>query len=94
MTTPLHRLRVLLAIWRAWRKMPSLRLGQLVVNLAGERDPFYMLDADMARAAESWPPAPTPIRTVVVPLTAGPGIDPDDVLAEALRAIRARHDTP
>jgi hypothetical protein len=35
---------VLLAVSAAWRANPDLRLGQLVVNAAGDTDPFYIED--------------------------------------------------
>jgi hypothetical protein len=36
--------RVLLAVSAAWRANPDLRLGQLLVNAAGDADPFYIED--------------------------------------------------
>jgi hypothetical protein len=39
--------RVLLAVSAAWRANPDLRLGQLVVNAAGDSDPFYVEDEEL-----------------------------------------------
>jgi hypothetical protein len=38
---------VLLALSTAWRANPDLRLGQLVVNAAGDADPFYVEDDEL-----------------------------------------------
>jgi hypothetical protein len=38
---------VLLALSTAWRANPDLRLGQLVVNAAGDADPFYLEDDEL-----------------------------------------------
>jgi hypothetical protein len=38
---------LLLAVSAAWRANPDLRLGQLVVNAAGDSDPFYVEDEEL-----------------------------------------------
>ena len=35
------------ALEKAWVKHPDLRLGQLIVNVADQRDPFYMEDGEL-----------------------------------------------
>ena len=37
---------VLGALRRAWLAHPDYRLGQLILNLASEKDPWYMEDDD------------------------------------------------
>lgn len=39
---------VLTALRFYWNRNPDLRLGQIVVNMVGNRDPFYVEDDEMA----------------------------------------------
>ena len=36
----------------AWKKLPDLRLGQLLVDSLGGKDPFYIEDEDLIRMLE------------------------------------------
>ena len=36
----------------AWMKLPDLRLGQLLVDSLGGKDPFYIDDEDLIRMLE------------------------------------------
>lgn len=36
----------------AWEKLPDLRLGQLIVDSIGGKDPFYIEDEDLIRMLE------------------------------------------
>lgn len=36
----------------AWEKLPDLRLGQLLVDSLGGKDPFYIEDEDLIRMLE------------------------------------------
>jgi len=44
---------VLAAIKHAWVLQPDLRLGQLIVNMAGG-DPFYTEDDELLKRLYSW----------------------------------------
>ena len=39
---------------RAWAMAPDLRLGQLVVNLTGTADPFYVEDDNMEKRLDDF----------------------------------------
>ena len=43
---------VLAALERYWTKHPDLRLGQIVSNVSGKYDPFYLDDTDLLTALE------------------------------------------
>ena len=43
---------VLAALERYWTKHPDLRLGQIVSNVSGKYDPFYLEDANLLTALE------------------------------------------
>jgi len=40
----------------AWDKLPSLRFGQFIKNVAGvnQQDPFYISDSDLIELAEKY----------------------------------------
>lgn len=38
----------------AWKKIPDLRLGQLLVDSLGGKDPFYIEDEDLIRMIEQF----------------------------------------
>lgn len=50
---PLRITAVLRIVEELWRKYPDLRLGQLIVGLAGG-DPFYLEDDDLLKAVKQW----------------------------------------
>jgi hypothetical protein len=41
---------VLASIHDLWVQHPDMRMGQLISNLCGSRDPFYVEDGDMVEA--------------------------------------------
>jgi hypothetical protein len=38
-----------------WLQLPMLRLGQLIDNAVGERDPFYVTDSMMEYHLDNYP---------------------------------------
>jgi uncharacterized protein YihD (DUF1040 family) len=36
--------RMLAALKKAWKENPDMRLGQLIVNVAGKNDPYFIED--------------------------------------------------
>ena len=38
----------------AWHKCPDMRFGQLMVNVFGEKDPFYIEDDEAIEMIEKW----------------------------------------
>lgn len=49
---------ILAGIRIAWEKYPSLRLGQLIVNLSGTSDPYYIEDNEMLWAIQRYVDTP------------------------------------
>jgi hypothetical protein len=49
-----RRLRLLLGLARAWRRHPEMRFCQLVINVAGRDDPFYVEDDEFAARLTWW----------------------------------------
>ena len=43
---------ILKALKKVWSKNPDWRLGQVVTNMAGGVDPFYLTDEEMLKALE------------------------------------------
>jgi hypothetical protein len=41
--------KVLKKVRRIWKRHPDLRLGQLICNACGTRDPYYMEDDELVR---------------------------------------------
>ena len=37
-----------------WKEHPDWRLGQLIVNVSGTDDPFYMTDEELPRKIRDW----------------------------------------
>ena len=69
MRDPARIERVMLKLAQVWGTAPDLRLGQLVLNLAGKADPFHLEDDRLEAALDrlldsggfsSEPGAPTP----------------------------------
>ena len=53
MTTSWQKAVFLYRLWRAWRRAPQLRLGQLLVNSAPLHRPmFYRRDEELVRRCE------------------------------------------
>jgi uncharacterized protein YihD (DUF1040 family) len=38
-----------------WHAHPAMRLGQLIVNVSDQLDPFYVEDAALRRRLREWP---------------------------------------
>lgn len=54
-TTQWHKVRVLVAVWRVWRKFPHLRLGQLICNaVEGESGTPVFYRADEGVIGDLW----------------------------------------
>lgn len=45
---------VVAALERAWKETPDMRLGQLIVNMCGRRDPFMVEDDVMLDELRDW----------------------------------------
>lgn len=48
--------RILLLLGELWQKYPDWRLGQLIVNVTGKSDPFYVEDDDLEKALRDFYP--------------------------------------
>lgn len=46
--------RILTKLRRAWHMHPDLRLGQLIVNVTGKSDPFYVEDDKTEQLLSEW----------------------------------------
>lgn len=45
---------ILDALRAAWEESPDMRLGQLVVNVTGQREPFYYEDDTLLDDLQEW----------------------------------------